>query len=104
MRAVKVLKSIRLYRLLKNTKFGNRIRLVSSGKSAPGAGSENEVITHVVRVMHFSAACSAAGVHVVLQGRTTSGAEARIVLALPCRPEGLLHPIHESCALARGSL
>ena len=38
---------------------------------------------------------SAAGVQVVLQGRTTSGAEARIVPALPCRPEGLLHPIHE---------
>ena len=41
------------------------------------------------------------GVHVVLQGRTTLGAEARILPALPCRPEGLLHPIHEKCDLDR---
>ena len=35
---------------------------------------------------------SATGVQVLLQRRTTSGAEARIVPVLPCRPEGLLHP------------
>jgi hypothetical protein len=44
-------------RLRKNTKFGNRITLVSSGKSATSAGSENELITQMIPKMRFSASC-----------------------------------------------
>jgi hypothetical protein len=44
-------------RLRKNTKFGNRISLDSSGKSAPIAGSKNSIITARIRKAHFSAAC-----------------------------------------------
>ena len=49
---------VRLQRLRKNTKFGNRITLVSSGKSATNAGSENELIRQMVPKMRFSATSS----------------------------------------------
>jgi len=43
----------------KNTKFGNRISLDSSGNPAASADSENEVIARNVVKTHFSTACEA---------------------------------------------
>jgi hypothetical protein len=53
------LESLRYWtsRLRKNTKFGNRIESVNSGKSATIAASENPLIANMVPKMSFSGAC-----------------------------------------------
>src|SRR5271167_2066896 len=57
-RQMNLLGTARLHRLRKNTKFGNRISLDNTGKSAPSTGSENVIITERIRKTHFPAACS----------------------------------------------